>query len=251
MLPKNNIAFKEWAVVCAALGSGRQTIIVRKGGIDEGHEGFRIEHDEFWLLPTRFHQDPAQLTADARPLWQMIHDSPSQAGQFQIDLYAVVEEVFQIHDLAVAQRFAGHHILAPGVIEQRFHYRHPGLFVLAVRVYRTFSPFELSDSPYIAGCKSWVELPKSQITSGLNPVLETTKFNQHLREIKLISSGNIHPCPCCGFMVFYEPVGSFNICPICFWEDDLVQLGFPDLAGGANKCSLIQGQQNFANFGSV
>jgi len=50
--------------------------------------------------------------------------------------------------------------------------------------------------------------------------------------------------------VFCEPPGSYDICPICFWEDDVVQLAFPDLAGGANKCSLIEGQRNFAAIGA-
>jgi hypothetical protein len=50
--------------------------------------------------------------------------------------------------------------------------------------------------------------------------------------------------------VFGEPPGSYDICPICFWEDDIVQLAFPDLAGGANHCSLIEGQANFAAFGA-
>ena len=58
------------------------------------------------------------------------------------------------------------------------------------------------------------------------------------------------PCPCCGYLVFGEPPGSFDICPICDWEDDNVQLAFPDLAGGANGVSLIQAQQNFAAFGT-
>src|SRR5258706_3601480 len=58
-----------------------------------------------------------------------------------------------------------------------------------------------------------------------------------------------YPCPCCGYEVFSEPAGSYEICPICFWEDDLVQLAFPDLAGGANKCSLIDGQRNYEQFG--
>ena len=44
------IAFKEWAGVCQALGDGRQTIIVRKGGIDEGPAGFRPEHRGFLAL---------------------------------------------------------------------------------------------------------------------------------------------------------------------------------------------------------
>jgi len=72
MKPTSNIAFKEWAVLCAALGAGRQTIILRKGGIDEGREGFRVKHDEFWLLPTQFHQEPSQLTPDAQPLWRQV-----------------------------------------------------------------------------------------------------------------------------------------------------------------------------------
>jgi hypothetical protein len=58
-----------------------------------------------------------------------------------------------------------------------------------------------------------------------------------------------YPCPCCGYLVFPEPAGSFDVCPICFWEDDLVQLVFPDLSGGANKCSLIEGQLNYERIG--
>ncbi|MGD0900120.1 MAG: CPCC family cysteine-rich protein [Thermoguttaceae bacterium] len=60
----------------------------------------------------------------------------------------------------------------------------------------------------------------------------------------------LYPCPCCGYLTLEELPGSFEICPICFWEDDIVQLAFPDLAGGANECSLIEGQGNFALFGA-
>jgi hypothetical protein len=55
---------------------------------------------------------------------------------------------------------------------------------------------------------------------------------------------HIFPCPCCGFEVFSEPSGSYGICPLCGWEDDHVQLRFPAVAGGANKCSLAQSQVN-------
>lgn len=58
-----------------------------------------------------------------------------------------------------------------------------------------------------------------------------------------------YTCPCCGYRTFSEPVGSYDICPVCFWEDDLVQLAFPDLAGGANRVSLIEGQKNYALHG--
>ena len=52
-----------------------------------------------------------------------------------------------------------------------------------------------------------------------------------------------HPCPACGFEVFDEPAGSYDICPVCDWEDDEVQLRFPAMRGGANKESLFEWQQ--------
>lgn len=59
-----------------------------------------------------------------------------------------------------------------------------------------------------------------------------------------------YPCPCCGYLVNNEPPGSYYICPICFWEDDQVQLAFPDMRGGANEPSLIEAQRNFAAYGA-
>ena len=54
-----------------------------------------------------------------------------------------------------------------------------------------------------------------------------------------------YPCPCCGFVVFDEQVGSYDICPLCGWEDDPVQLTYPGMAGGANTESLFDAQQKF------
>jgi hypothetical protein len=46
-----SIGFKEWTLICEALGNGSQSIILRKGGIAEGRAGFRFQHDEFFLFP--------------------------------------------------------------------------------------------------------------------------------------------------------------------------------------------------------
>ena len=59
------------------------------------------------------------------------------------------------------------------------------------------------------------------------------------------------PCPCCGHRVFGEAPGSYDICPVCFWEDDLSQLRWPDTDGGANVPSLIDAQANVARFGAM
>src|SRR4051812_13425965 len=51
---------------------------------------------------------------------------------------------------------------------------------------------------------------------------------------------DLYPCPCCGYLVFGEAPGSYDICPLCGWEDDLSQLRFPTM-GGANE-PLIDSQ---------
>lgn len=60
-----------------------------------------------------------------------------------------------------------------------------------------------------------------------------------------------YPCPCCGYRTLPEPAGgTYEICPVCYWEDDKVQLAHPDLQGGANDVSLLEAQENFRAFGA-
>ncbi len=52
-------------------------------------------------------------------------------------------------------------------------------------------------------------------------------------------------CPSCGFKTIGDSnYGSYAICPVCDWEDDPVQLANPTSAGGANKISLAESQEN-------
>ncbi|MFK3913424.1 CPCC family cysteine-rich protein [Enterobacter cancerogenus] len=55
---------------------------------------------------------------------------------------------------------------------------------------------------------------------------------------------SIHLCPCCGQYEFPEE-GSYEICPICTWEDDPVQTEEPDYKGGANVMSLNEAREAF------
>jgi hypothetical protein len=59
------------------------------------------------------------------------------------------------------------------------------------------------------------------------------------------------PCPCCGHLVFDGPPGSYQICPICWWEDDALQLEFATtLGGGANRPTLLEAQRSFLEIGA-
>lgn len=61
----------------------------------------------------------------------------------------------------------------------------------------------------------------------------------------------LYPCPCCGYLVFKERPGCYEICPICFWEDNLPQLRFATSSGGPNKgMTLVEAQLNTVKYGA-
>src|SRR6185295_4947122 len=59
-----------------------------------------------------------------------------------------------------------------------------------------------------------------------------------------------YPCPCCGYLSYDEPPGSYDSCEICLWKDDPSQLRYPETRGGANRASLVQAQENFRSTGA-
>lgn len=178
MQPVNEWAFKEWAVVGAALEAGRQSVILRKGGIHEGRDGFRVEHREFWLFPTRFHQDSNELTDDARPLLEQTAAKRPPEGIVRLSAYVEVTDVVRITEETTLPWLAGLHVWSDTTLAARYHYRAPGLFALIARVYRRAEPIDLPDSPHFGGCRSWVDLPRAVPTTGLGPVLDDRTFEQ-------------------------------------------------------------------------
>lgn len=44
--------------------------------------------------------------------------------------------------------------------------------------------------------------------------------------------------------------GTYDVCPVCYWEDDPIQFADPDYAGGANEGSLNEDRANFRAFGA-
>jgi len=58
-------------------------------------------------------------------------------------------------------------------------------------------------------------------------------------------------CPCCGYKTLTDAPGCFDICPVCYWEDDKIQRDNPDYAGGANSISLHNAHENYKKFGAI
>jgi hypothetical protein len=58
------------------------------------------------------------------------------------------------------------------------------------------------------------------------------------------------PCPCCGHLTLEFDPGDYEICPVCYWEDDPVQSNDPDFKPGANKVTLNEGRANYRAVGA-
>ncbi|GAB7006957.1 hypothetical protein JCM18899A_44300 [Nocardioides sp. AN3] len=59
------------------------------------------------------------------------------------------------------------------------------------------------------------------------------------------------PCPCCGHLTLPQGPGDYELCPICFWEDDGGQLRYPLSPDGANGISLAEAQQVYRRLGAM
>ena len=176
-----SVAFKEWAGICAALADGRQCLILRKGGIDEGDGpgNFRPEHDAFWLYPTYVHQARQGLRVAAP-------EPPADvASAVPIAALAVVASIDRVTDLATLPALEPFHVWTEETVLKRFHYRSPGLWVLGVRVFRMPEPRPLAVTHEHAGCKTWVELETPLTTAGLTPSLDDEAFARRLDALRV------------------------------------------------------------------
>jgi hypothetical protein len=147
-----SVGFKEWSLVCDALGRGEQSIILRKGGIAEGREGFSFRHREFFLFPTFFHEQAAKVRI-------ALGNLPEARDTIAIRWYAKAEHALRIDSLRIAKALAPLHILTPEVVREHFGYNDEGLHVAFLRVFQLLPSWVLQNEKRFAGCRSWVDLP--------------------------------------------------------------------------------------------
>jgi hypothetical protein len=180
------IAFKEWASVCDAMLAGRQTIILRKGGISEGQapDAFMPEHLEFWLYPTWVHQ--AEQGVREAPAGAIARGAPPRDGTVPIEALVRVDLLGYLDSEQRLRALEDHHILTAETVFKRFHYRTPGLWVLAARVCRAASRTDVKVTPEQAGCKTWVTLEEPVATSGVVPVLDDETWAERRRRLQAV-----------------------------------------------------------------
>jgi hypothetical protein len=175
MARSSRSALKEWAAIEGALASGRLTLLVRKGGIHEKRGGFEVEHRDFWIFPTGWHQNESELTP---AFLEHLDDTPRFApDRIALRVHCEVVDALRIGNLDALLRLDEMQPFTAETLRSRFAYRDkPYLHVLIVRARVLPDPRVVANTPAYEGCVSWVELDEEVSAEGAVPVLSDEEF---------------------------------------------------------------------------
>lgn len=150
-------ALKEWALVCKLLLEGRQSIMLRKGGIDE--KGFWVEADEFFLFPTYFHQMAEKVRPEFAGETATILAAPPPDGVLRMSGVARVVEHIEVRRPEGMAALRELHPYDQEQVAMRLEFRpKKPLVILAVEVRPALEPVEIPMRESFGGCVSWVDV---------------------------------------------------------------------------------------------
>ncbi|HZQ33352.1 MAG TPA: DUF1802 family protein [Mycobacterium sp.] len=151
-------ALKEWSAAVRALLDGRQTVLLRKGGI--GEKRFEVAAQRFLLFPTVEHSHEGRVRPEHRDLLAPAA-ADSDGDHVVIRAGANVVALVEVSNVDGLTEIEPLHIwTAESVREDRVDFRPKHrLTVLVVQACPLVTPLRLARSPDYAGCTSWVDLP--------------------------------------------------------------------------------------------
>jgi hypothetical protein len=158
-----NVAFKEWSIICDTLGCGKQSLILRKGGIHEGKKGFQFEHEKFALFPTRFHEQEERVRID--PERSAAPTTEYQIGEIvPIQYWASIDSVWHLSQWKSIEALNEYHIWDDQIILDRYNWGkddddQSSISAALVRVFRFEEILKIPYEKKYGGCRSWLDLP--------------------------------------------------------------------------------------------
>ena len=177
-------ALKEWATVVKALEEGKQTVILRKGGILETASGFNIESKKFFLFPTWEHQETKHVKPEFHEFLNSVLNKKPEEGFNKITSYAEILFEKDIESNNVINNLSPFHVWSDSYIQERRNWMPEkpmkAVFLKIIKI----PEFSLPLQPEFSGCKSWIEL-NSNFQEG-ESALKDNKIEERLQEFKEI-----------------------------------------------------------------
>ena len=182
---KCQMALKEWAITCEAIGQGDQILLLRKGGIHEDGKDFRVIHREFLLYPTYEHQKVDLLRPEHQPALEALLERPRDDKQITFTHLAIADEVLELEDQGKVDDLAPHYIWTTDYAQSRLRWKPMlPLTVMLLRAYRLERPVSVPWLPEYGGCTSWVEVLTDVPLGRMEPVLSDAEFRAQVDAIK-------------------------------------------------------------------
>jgi hypothetical protein len=151
-------ALKESSAAVRAMLDGRQTVLLRKGGI--GEKRFRVDAQRFVLFPTVAHSHADRVRPEHR---ELLGPAAADSTEESLTVRAgakVVAAVEVTRPEAVAELEPMHIWTAESVQADRLDFRpRQRLTVLVVQVSPLAEPVRIDRTPQYRGCTSWVDVP--------------------------------------------------------------------------------------------
>ena len=151
------LALKEWAAAVHALLDGRQTVLLRKGGIHE--KRFALQGLRFVVFPTVAHSHAESTRPEHAALLPLGLADVADAGVVvRVDL-EIVETIAVRRPDRIAELEPFHIWTTDSVCRNRIDFRpRHELAAIVVRARPLGQPLTVSLRPEYAGCRSWVDL---------------------------------------------------------------------------------------------
>jgi hypothetical protein len=151
-------ALKEWSAAVHALLDGRQTVLLRKGGI--GEKRFEVAAERFLLFPTVAHSHAERVRPEHQDLLALAA-SDSDADHVVLRAGAKVVAAIAVSNTSGLVDIEPMHIWTEkSVRNDRLYFRpRHRLTVLVVQACPLVEPVRLARTADYAGCTSWVDVP--------------------------------------------------------------------------------------------
>ena len=175
--------------MCRALGEGRQSVLLRKGGIIEETRDFALVEKRFLLFPTYEHQDEASVQLPYRASFRESIERRPPEDVVRISSWAEVTDLFLSHDLDAVLALSEHYAWSDDYIRMRMAYKpRKPMNVVVVRTWNLPTPTDVPVLEHFAGCKSWVPLADVIPMDG-EPVLSTDEHDARVYAIEAALDG--------------------------------------------------------------
>ena len=190
-----HLALKEWSAVVAALASGEQTVLFRKGGLMDmaggGGTRFTIKAPEMALFPTNYHPPHEDEMQDlqARPEKSKRAPDMKKGEPMPLRVGVRITGAWQTTDVAVLEALSAHHVWTAETLSSRMNWK-PAVPITVIEL-RAFAIDDDEakcvlppDLKKYGGCASWIDLPIDMKVRFGKACLSDAKFAEKQKQLR-------------------------------------------------------------------